>query len=883
MDIIIDDNLISSNEDTLVDSQQLLDVTTNSLENGVEYCALGDKYLLEKKYDLMKLNYKKAIQSKNVDAMFKLGKYYQEVEINYELLYKYYTFAIRHNNIDAMFNLAKFKHFVSDRSTSKYNAEKYYKMAIEKGCVDSMINLGILILNEERHREECEKYFIMAGEKGHTQALYYLALYYETEFDYFLSDNTTKTKQHMKIKNAYHRACKTGNIDATFKYGYYYQYIDIDYVKMKKYYKIAIKNKHDEAALHLGLYYDSIEKKYDLAKKCYLFAIAHCNIDALYHLGRIFQLEGNHTQMIKYYEDVISFEIREDSKTKKFIEHPQSLAMFQLGSYYCEIKQYDLMKKYYTMLIKNDRYNALTAAYNLGLYYETIEIDYTLMKKYYEKAIDCVSWRGTLMDHESYIRHKNKVDDDYHRTYLRLGNYYQYIEKDYKKMEENYKTLIGFYEDYRKYKTDVNTIKPVSDIILDGIVNYSNYFVTIKKTDSGIINSYFNLTFKDLPFKFNQHQIFKSVSLEGIFQYALYNEKMNDQYNAIRYLFKASKLGHSKAIIHLKNILTTLVSDENCDMTHIEEMGYYYQYLDFDRDYDLMKKYHLIAIEKGSLNSIINLACYYKDVEYNRELTIEYLKMGAEKNNEYCIYQLGCYCFEINNEYNTLIHFFFKLFGKEHCYYKHDAIEYLLRIIDEGPSSYIDDEGLIINYYSDMMCQIGIMYHRLNQFDNSEKYFLRSIERGNINAMHNLGRMNQGLKKYKLMNKYYNMVLEYDESKHEYNIYDDQDIAHIKYKTCILLGDQNKTNKDLMIKYYDTAINLINEYKLDTDDLHIYSTIGKHYEDRKEFEPMKKYYLLGSEKNDPISIKKLSNYFDKYNINNDIATNHRKKFSSISE
>ena len=43
------------------------------------------------------------------------------------------------------------------------------------------------------------------------------------------------------------------------------------------------------------------------------------------------------------------------------------------------------MKKYYNLAIEHDNVHAM---YNLGRYYQFIEVNYELMKKYYELAIN---------------------------------------------------------------------------------------------------------------------------------------------------------------------------------------------------------------------------------------------------------------------------------------------------------------------------------------------------------------------------------------------------------------------------------------------------------------------------------------------------------------
>ena len=56
-------------------------------------------------------------------------------------------------------------------------SEEYYLMAIDKGDIDAMNNLGILYENEQKY-EFAEKYYLMAIEKGHCNAMTNLGLMY---------------------------------------------------------------------------------------------------------------------------------------------------------------------------------------------------------------------------------------------------------------------------------------------------------------------------------------------------------------------------------------------------------------------------------------------------------------------------------------------------------------------------------------------------------------------------------------------------------------------------------------------------------------------------------------------------------------------------------
>ncbi len=125
------------------------------------YCLLGNYYQKFNRFRLALKNYSKAIDLKNVyamycraenmkdncrfqemeeyymmaiklnytDAMCNLGMYYGSVEGNYDLMYKYYTMAIKYNNSNAMYLFGSFYNNIK-----KYNLMKvYYTMAIELG------------------------------------------------------------------------------------------------------------------------------------------------------------------------------------------------------------------------------------------------------------------------------------------------------------------------------------------------------------------------------------------------------------------------------------------------------------------------------------------------------------------------------------------------------------------------------------------------------------------------------------------------------------------------------------------------------------------------------------------------------------------------------
>jgi TPR repeat protein len=118
-----------------------------------------------------------AIDKGNSNAMYNLGNYYDEIEINYEEAKKYYIMAINKGDSDAMNNLGHYYHFVEKNYEE---AKKYYIMAIEKGNSMAMNNLGLYYKNIEKNYEEAKKYYLMSIDKGNSRAMTNLGVYYHS-------------------------------------------------------------------------------------------------------------------------------------------------------------------------------------------------------------------------------------------------------------------------------------------------------------------------------------------------------------------------------------------------------------------------------------------------------------------------------------------------------------------------------------------------------------------------------------------------------------------------------------------------------------------------------------------------------------------------------
>ena len=68
--------------------------------------------------------------------------------------------------------------------------------------------------------------------------------------------------------------------------------------------------------------------------------------------------------------------------------------------------------------------------------------------------------------------------------------------------------------------------------------------------------------------------------------------------------------------------------EHNC-VNSMYSLGHYYQYK--EKDYELMKKYYLIAIKHNCIDSMFTLGHYYGDVEKDYEQKKIYYLMAINK------------------------------------------------------------------------------------------------------------------------------------------------------------------------------------------------------------------------------------------------------------
>ena len=169
--------------------------------------------------------------------------------------------------------------------------------------------------------------------------------------------------------------------------------------------------------------------------------------------------------------------------------------------------------------------------------------------------------------------------------------------------------------------------------------------------------------------------------------YGLYHTDVTKNYELMKkyYLIGINKQIHSK-------------SDYYC----INNLGNYYQYVEIN--YDLMKKYYLMNIEAGILSSMFNLGNYYQDVEINYDLMKKYYLMAIDKGHLSSMYNLGKYYQDVEINYDLMKKYYLMGIDKGDLdsmsnlcnYYKNN------KMLDNLLNLYIDNHIYTQAFYNDV-------------------------------------------------------------------------------------------------------------------------------------------------------------------------------------
>jgi TPR repeat protein len=151
------------------------------------------------------------------------------------------------------------------------------------------------------------------------------------------------------------------------------------------------------------------------------------------------------------------------------------------------------------------------------------------------------------------------------------------------------------------------------------------------------------------------------------------------------------------------------IIDDIDDNKYWNYIGLYYERK--IKNYDLMEKYYLMAIDKGNYNAMYNLGHYYENIEKmhsyeDHSLMKKYYLMAIDNGNDMAMVRLGNYYCYIEINYDLMK-------------------KYYLMAIDKGNN--------------DAMYRLGKHYQYVDKnYDLMKKYYLMALDRGNLDAYNNL-------------------------------------------------------------------------------------------------------------------------------------------------
>jgi len=209
-------------------------------KKSMEFHYFGKYYELQKKYDLMRKYYIKAIKNKYINSMYTLANYYAN-SVDHDQMIKYLKMASELGHSRSTCELGC--HY---RKQEKYDLmKKYLLIAIKQENIMAMINLANYYSQYEKSHQDAEKYFLMAIVKGSTLAIEYLALFHYNQKRY----NDAERYWLMALEKDDH------DIVILFNLGLCCEK-QREYDKMHKYLSIAIEKGDMNAMMYLGRYYE---------------------------------------------------------------------------------------------------------------------------------------------------------------------------------------------------------------------------------------------------------------------------------------------------------------------------------------------------------------------------------------------------------------------------------------------------------------------------------------------------------------------------------------------------------------------------------------------------------------------------------------------------
>ena len=181
---------------------------------------------------------------------FELAIYHHTKTKDFEKAEYYYLKAIERKNVHAMYNLAIMYEVEFNNFTK---AEKFYLKAIENNDSNAMNNLALLYKSEYKNFVKAEQYFTMAIENKSNSAIYNLAFLYQKDLP-----NLTKAEQY------YLQAIEKNDNKAMNNLAILYCESE-EFLKAEKYYLMAIEYENVNSMNNIALLYFRENKNHKIA------------------------------------------------------------------------------------------------------------------------------------------------------------------------------------------------------------------------------------------------------------------------------------------------------------------------------------------------------------------------------------------------------------------------------------------------------------------------------------------------------------------------------------------------------------------------------------------------------------------------------------------
>jgi TPR repeat protein len=293
------------------------------------------------------------------------------------------------------------------------------------------------------------------------------------------------------------------------------------------------------------------------------------------------------------------------------------------------------------------------------------------------------------------------------------------------------------------------------------------------------------------------------------------------------------------------------------------------------KDFDLMKKYYLMAIDLGNVDAMDNLGYYYQNTEKNYDLMKKYYLMAIDLGSAFAMNNLGSYYCDIIKEYDLMKKYFLMAIDLGHVtsmnnlarYYRYTEKDYdlmkkyFLMAIDLGKSDSMVDLG---HYYCDIE----------KNYDLMKKYYSMAIDLGHVTAMNNLAYYYCDIEKnYDLMKKYYLMAIDLGSTR----AYKLEWYYKINYDSCRLLKlrvkYQRMANRNFIILNINAVASKNKTQK--EEKIFLNALINFEFNDNDNIDPMTKLLVFTIKKQ--VSLMKL--HFD-YSMNGPGFNNAKNDFTT---